>query len=159
VDFALESLELEALDVELAELVELVALALFVALADDADEVEELESTFETRSVRYVVSAFDRAVRSESSSAMVDDDELEAVDALETLDDELDDSSAARRLVRSVSNAESRLLALDELSVELDEVELPETPGGGPEGGGPGGEPPTLDGPPPAALWLLADEL
>jgi hypothetical protein len=97
---------------------------------------------------------------SETISAPVDDEALEAVDdevaddaldALEALDDELDDSSAASRLVRSASSVDSRLLALDELSVELDELELPETlDGGGPPGGGP----PTPDGPPlaPAAL-------
>jgi hypothetical protein len=56
-------------------------------------------------------------------------------------------------LVRSVSSSDSRLLALDELSVELDELKslVLETPGGGPDGG-----PPTPDGPP---LALLSDEL
>ena len=96
----------------------------------------------------------------------VDDDALEAVDeevatdALETLDDELEDSSAAKRLVRSASSSDSTLLALDELSVEVEEteeVELLETPGGGPPGGGP----PTPSGPPDeallAALWLPSD--
>ena len=97
----------------------------------------------------------------------VDDDALEAVDeevatdALETLDDELEDSSAAKRLVRSASSSDSTLLALDELSVEVEEaeeVELLETPGGGPPGGGP----PTPSGPPDEALlaelWLPSDE-
>ena len=87
------------------------------------------------------------------SSEAVDDDALEAVDALDALDDELDESSADSRLERSVSSSDSRLLALDELSVELDEVELLET-----SGGGPGGGPPTPDGP-PLELALLSDEL
>ena len=160
---AVESLELEALDVEFVELVEFAALALSVALADDVDEVEELESTPATRSASNVVSAFDRSVRSEANCEAVEDDALEAVDALETLetlDDELDESSAVSRLVRSVSNSDSRLLALDELTVELDEVELLETPGGGPGGGppapwGPCGPPPES---PLAELWLLSDE-
>ena len=160
--FELESLELEALDVELMELVELALSDALVAAEDDANEVEELESTAETRSVRNVVSAFDSCVKSESSCATVDDDELETVDALEALDDELDDCNAVRRLVRSVSSSDSRLLALDELSVEVEEVELLETPGGGPGGG-----PPTPPGRPwpwwspvettLAELWLLSD--
>ena len=107
---------------------------------------------------------------SETISDPVDDEALEAVDddtvdAVEALDDELDDSSADRRLVRLVSSCDSRLLALDELSVELDELEslVLETPGGGPDGGGPDGGPPPPDGPPLAllsdALWLpLLDE-
>ena len=101
---------------------------------------------------------------SETISDAVDDEALEAVDdevaldAVETLDDELDDSSADRRLVRSASSSDSRLLALDELLVELDELEslVPETPDGGPDGGGPDGGPPTPDRPP---LALLSDEL
>ena len=66
---------------------------------------------------------------SETISDPVDDEALEsvddevAVDALETLEAELDESSAVNRLVRSVSSFDSRLLALDELSVELEEVE------------------------------------
>ena len=116
------------------------------------------------------MSAADSLATSETIADPVDDEALEsvddvAVDALETLDDELDDCSAASRLVRSVSSVESRLLALDELSVELDELEslVLETPGGGPDGGGPDGGPPTPDGPPLAllsdALWLpLLDE-
>ena len=117
------------------------------------------------------MSAADSLATSETISDPVDDEALEsvddevAVDAVETLDDELDDSSAARRLVRSVSSADSRLLALDELSVELDELEslVLETPDGGPDGGGPDGGPPTPDRPPLAllsdALWLpLLDE-
>ena len=90
------------------------------------------------------------------SSEAVDDDALEAVDAvdaLDTVDDELDESNADSRLERSVSSSDSRLLALDELSVEVDEVELLETPGGGPGGGSP-----TPDGP-PLELALLSDEL
>jgi hypothetical protein len=110
------------------------------------------------------LSAADSLATSETISDTVDDEALEAVDdeaavdAEEALDDELDDSSAARRLVRSVSSADSRLLALDELSVELDELEslVLETPGGGPDGGGPDGGPPTADRPP---LALLSDEL
>jgi len=88
------------------------------------------------------------------------DDEV-AVDALEALDDELDESSADSRLVRSVSSVDSRVAALDELSVELDDelesLEL-ETPGGGPPGGGP----PIPAGPPAesalAELWLSPSE-
>jgi len=62
---------------------------------------------------------------SETISDPVDDEALESVDdevaldALETLEAELDESSAVNRLVRSVSSFDSRLLALDELSVEL----------------------------------------
>ena len=110
------------------------------------------------------MSAADSLATSETISDAVDDEALEAVadevavDAVETLDDELDDSSAASRLVRSVSNVDRRLLALDELSVEVDELEslALETPGGGPDGGPPG--PPT----PPleallAELWPLSD--
>ena len=108
--------------------------------------------------------AADSLATSETIADPVDDEALEsvddvAVDALETLDDELDDCSAASRLVRSVSSAESTLLALDELSVELDELEslALETPGGGPPGGGP----PTPPGPPAesalAELWLPSD--
>ncbi len=164
-----EPLELEALDVELVELVELVALALPHAPlgggganeACDVDEVEELESTVATRSVRNVVSAFDSCVRSVSNCATVDDHELEAVDALEALDDELDEVSAVRRLVRSVSSSDSRLLALDELSVELEEGESPALVA---PSGGLGGEPPTPRGPPRppvqsplAELWLPSD--
>ena len=117
------------------------------------------------------MSAADSLATSETISDPVDDEALEsvddevAVDAVETLDDELDDSSAARRLVRLASSADSRLLALDELSVELDELEslVLETPDGGPDGGGPDGGPPTPDRPPLAllsdALWLpLLDE-
>ena len=76
------------------------------------------------------MSAADSLATSETISDPVDDEALEsvddevAVDALETLDDELDESSAVSRLVRSVSSVDSRLLALDELSVELEEVEL-----------------------------------
>jgi hypothetical protein len=89
------------------------------------------------------------------------DDEV-AVDALEALDDELDESSADSRLVRSVSSVDSRVAALDELSVELDDelesLEL-ETPGGGPPGGGP----PTAAAPPAelalSELWLPPSEL
>ena len=110
------------------------------------------------------MSAADSLATSETISDPVDDEALEsvddevAVDAVETLDDELDDSSADRRLVRSVSSADSRLLALDELSVELDELEslVLETPDGGPDGGGPDGGPPTPDRPP---LTLLSDAL
>ena len=91
------------------------------------------------------MSAADSLATSETISDPVDDEALElvddevAVDALETLDDELDESSAVSRLVRSVSSVDSRLLALDELSVELEEVESLAlvAPGGGP-GGGPG---------------------
>ena len=101
---------------------------------------------------------------SETFCDPVDDEALEsvdevAVDALEALDDELDDWSAASRLVSSVSIVDSKLLALDELSVELDELEslALETPGGGPPGGGP----PTPPKPPVEALlaelWLLSD--
>ena len=110
------------------------------------------------------MSAADSLATSETIADPVDDEALEsvdevAVDALETLDDELDDCSAASRLVRSVVSAESWLLALDELSVELDELEslALETPGGGPPGGGP----PTPPKPPVEALlaelWLLSD--
>ena len=109
------------------------------------------------------MSAADSLATSEMISDAVDDEALEAVDdevameLLETLDDELDDSSAASRLVRSASSVDSKLAALDELSVELDELEslVLETPGGGPEGGGPGGSPPTPDRLP---LALLSDE-
>lgn len=111
------------------------------------------------------MSAADSLATSETKAESVDDEALEAVDdefateALETLDDELDDSSAASRLVRSASSVDSRLAALDELSVELDELEslALDTPGGGPGGG-----PPTPPGPPLeaslAALWLLSDD-
>ena len=65
--------------------------------------------------------------------------------------------------MRSVSSSDSRLLALDELSVELEEVELLEAPGGGP-GGGPGrraadaaGPPRPLGASPLAELWLPSD--
>lgn len=126
----------------------------------ETEEVDELESTVETRSVRKAVSAFDSCARSAPSSETVDvDDELETVDAVElvdALDEELEDCSAARRLARSVSIDDSRLLALDELSLEVDEVESLAlvAPGGGPGGGPPGGGPPT-----PPALWLLEDPL
>ena len=88
---------------------------------------------------------------SETISDPVDDEALESVDdevaldAVEALDDELDDSSAVSRLVRSASSVDSRLLALDELSDDVDELEslVLETPGGGPGGG-----PPTPPGPP-----------
>ena len=110
------------------------------------------------------MSAADSLATSETIADPVDDEALEsvdevAVDALETLDDELDDCSAASRLVRSVSSVDSTLLALDELSVELDELEslALETPGGGPPGGGP----PTPPKPPAESalpeLWLLSD--
>jgi hypothetical protein len=99
---------------------------------------------------------------SETISDPVDDEALESVDdgvaldAVEALDDELDDSSAVSRFVRSASSVDSRLLALDELSDDVDELEslVLETPGGGPGGG-----PPTPPGPPVdaplAELWLL----
>ena len=111
------------------------------------------------------MSAADSLATSETISDPVDDEALEsvddevAVDAVETLDDELDDCSAASRLVRSVSSDDTTLLALDELSVELDELEslALETPGGGPPGGGP----PTPPKPPVEALlaelWLPSD--
>jgi len=111
------------------------------------------------------LSAADSLATSETISDPVDDEALEsvddevAVDALETLDAELDESSAVNRLVRSVSSVDSRLLALDELSVELEEVESLAlvAPGGGP-GGGAGGGPPTPPGPPAEELWpLLSD--
>jgi len=97
------------------------------------------------------LSAADSLATSETVSDAVDDEALEAVDdevaidAVEALDDELDDSSAASRLVRSVSSSDSRLLALVELSVELDAP-----------GGGPGGGPPAPPGPPVEAP--LAEE-
>lgn len=94
------------------------------------------------------MSACDRLATSETIADRVEDDEaLESVDdddTVDALDDELDDCSAASRLVRSVSSDDSKLLALDELSVELDELEVPETP----DGGGPGGGPPAPPGPP-----------
>jgi len=114
------------------------------------------------------LSAADSLATSETICDPVDDEALEsaddevAVDAVDALDDELDDWSAASRLVRSASSVDNRLLALDELSVELDELESLEleTPGGGPGGG-----PPTPPGPPRppfeaplAELWLLSDE-
>ena len=118
------------------------------------------------------MSAADSLATSERNADPVDDESLESVDdevaddaleALDTLDDELVDSSAASRLVRSVSSVDSRLLALDELSVALDD-ELEslalETPGGGPGGG-----PPTpLGAPAPpleaslVELWPLSEE-
>ena len=116
------------------------------------------------------MSAADSLATSETISDPVEDEALDsaddevAVDALEALDDELDDWSAASRLVRSASSVDSRLAALDELSVELDELESLEleTLGGGPDGGGPDGGPPTPPGPPLEAplaeLWLLSDE-
>jgi hypothetical protein len=111
------------------------------------------------------LSAADSLATSETISDPVDDEALESVDdevaddAVEALDDELDDWSAASRLVRSASSVDNRLAALDELSVELDELESLEleTPGGGPGGG-----PPTPPGPPLEALlaelWLPSDE-
>ena len=114
------------------------------------------------------MSAADSLATSEKISDPVDDEALESVDdevaddAVEALDDELDDWSAASRLVRPASSVDNRLAALDELSVELDELESLEleTPGGGPGGG-----PPTPPGPPGppleaplAELWLLLDE-
>ena len=96
--------------------------------------------------------------RVEDDEALESADDDDTVDAVEALDDELDDSSAASRLVRSVSSDDSKLLALDELSAELDELELAETL----DGGGPGGGPPAPPGPPIEAplaeLWLLSDE-
>lgn len=86
------------------------------------------------------MSACDSVATSEAIADRVEDDEaLESVDddTADALEDELDDSSAASRLVRLVSSDDSKLLALDELSVELDELELPETPDGGEPGGGP----------------------
>jgi hypothetical protein len=114
------------------------------------------------------LSAADSLATSETISDPVDDEALESVDdkvaddAVEALDDELDDWSAASRLVRSASSVDNRLAALDELSVELDELESLEleTPGGGPEGGPP--TPPRPPGPPLEALlaelWLLSDD-
>ena len=114
------------------------------------------------------MSATDNLTTSDTISDPVDDEALEsvddevAIDAVEALDDELDDSSADSRLVRSASSVDSKLAALDELSVELDELEslALERPGGGPGGG-----PPTRPGPrgPPleallAELWLPSDE-
>ena len=104
------------------------------------------------------MSAADSLATSETISDPVDDEALESVDdevaddAVEALDDELDDWSAASRLVRSASSVDNRLAALDELSVELDELESLEleTPGGGPEGGPP--TPPRPPGPPLEAL-------
>jgi hypothetical protein len=64
--------------------------------------------------------------------------------------------------VRSASSVDSKLAALDELSVELDELEslALERPGGGPGGGPP--TPPGPRGPPLEALlaelWLPSDE-
>ena len=114
------------------------------------------------------MSAADSLATSERNADPVDDESLESVDdevaddaleALDTLDDELVDSSAASRLVRSVSSVDSRLLALDELSVALDD-ELEslalETPGGGP--------PTPLGAPAPpleaslVELWPLSEE-
>ena len=89
------------------------------------------------------MSAADSLATSEMISDPIDDEALESVDddvaldAVEALDDELDDSSAVSRLVRSVSSCDNRLLALDELSVEVEEVELLDALGGGPGGGPP----------------------
>jgi hypothetical protein len=114
------------------------------------------------------LSAADSLATSEMISDPIDDEALESVDddvaldAVEALDDELDDSSAVSRLVRSASSVDSRLLALDELSDDVDELEslVLETPGGGPGGGPPAplGPPgPALEAP-LAELWLLSEE-
>jgi len=124
--------------------------------ADEVEDADEVESTLERRFVRYAVNASDSWLMSEAICEAVDVDEaMEAVEAVDVEDavEALDDCSALNRLVRSASSVDSRLLALVELSVELDEVELLETPGGGPDGG-----PPTPDGP-PLELALLSDEL
>ncbi|MGA2495195.1 MAG: hypothetical protein ABSF67_20010 [Roseiarcus sp.] len=74
------------------------------------------------------MSAADSLATSETISDPVDDEALEsvddevAIDTVEALDEELDDWSAASRLVRSASSVDSRLATLDELSVELDEL-------------------------------------
>jgi hypothetical protein len=74
------------------------------------------------------LSAADSLATSETISDPVDDEALEsvddevAIDTVEALDEELDDWSAASRLVRSASSVDSRLATLDELSVELDEL-------------------------------------
>ena len=86
------------------------------------------------------MSAFDSVATSETIADRVEDDAaLESVDdedvVDEALDDEFDDCNAVSRLVRSVSSVDSRLAALVELSLELeDELELLEfdTLGGGP---------------------------
>jgi hypothetical protein len=86
------------------------------------------------------LSAFDSVATSETIADRVEDDAaLESVDdedvVDEALDDEFDDCNAVSRLVRSVSSVDSRLAALVELSLELeDELELLEfdTLGGGP---------------------------
>jgi len=130
--------------------------------ADEVEDADEVESTLERRFVRYAVNASDSWLMSEAICEAVDveeavdvDEAMEAVEAVDVEDavEALDDCSALNRLVRSASSVDSRLLALVELSVELDEVELLETPGGGPDGG-----PPTPDGP-PLELALLSDEL
>jgi hypothetical protein len=98
-------------------------------------------------------------VEDDEALVLVDDEDV--VD--ETLDDEFDDCNAVNRLVRSVSSVDSRLAALVELSLELeDELESLELDT---LGGGPGGGPPAPLGPlgppleaPLAELWLLSDE-
>ena len=91
----------------------------------------------------------------EAAPTSVDDD---VADAVEPLDDEFDDCSAASKLARSVSSVDRRLEALDELSLELDEVEslALDAPGGGPGGGPPTPPTPPADSP-PAELPLLSE--
>lgn len=67
---------------------------------------------------------------------------VEVADAVELEEAELIEARSSTIVCTSASSSASRLVALDEEELEVDDVEL-ETPGGGPGGGPPAGGPPT----------------
>ncbi len=80
---------------------------------------------------------------------------VDAADAVELEEAELSDSRSSAIACTSASSSASRLLALDEDVLEVDDVdEAAAVPGGGPPGGGPPG-----GGPPTACEAELASEL